>query len=193
MYCNSVWSGTCAVTFLKKILRPSSGKIWEQCGLSNVREFTLEGWAVWAKETLVSTYQCTWCRTLPECNITLTTMKSSNPHVHGPLALWCVGVETTDRWKYPLLFCSLLRMQFWRSHVWRATFPLGIPHSFKWTHCSRLSQLFYCYINVNLKILDLLSMCYVFPLFNCIYKVSYVSLVKVELKFSYARLEEVRG
>ena len=69
--------------------------------------------------------------------------------------------RTTDRWKYPHLFCSLLRMQFWRSHVWRATYPLGIPHSFKWTHCSGLSQLFYCFINVNLKTLDLLSMCYI--------------------------------
>lgn len=101
--------------------------------------------------------------------------------------------RTTDRWKYPLLFFSLLRMQFWRSHVWRATFPPGIPSSFNWTHCCRLSQLFYCYINVNLKILVLPSLHYLLPLFICIYKVSYVSLVNVELKFSYARLEEVWG
>lgn len=110
---------------------------------------------------------------------------------------WSAGFvmcrRTTDRWKYPLLFRSLLRMQFWRSHVWRATFPLGIPHSFKRTHCSRLSQLFYRYINLNLKILDLLSLCYILQLFICIYKVSYVPLVKVELKFSYARPKKYVG
>lgn len=82
---------------------------------------------------------------------------------------WSAGFvmcrRTTDRWKYPLWFCSLLRMQFWRSHVWRATFPLGISKSFKWTHCSRLSQLFSCYINVNLKFLVLLSWCYILQLF----------------------------
>jgi hypothetical protein len=128
------------------------------------------------------------------------TRAQYNCHHHENLkstCSWSAGLvmcrRTTDRWKYPLLFCSLLRMQFWRSHVWRATFPLGIPHSFKWTHCSRLSQLFYCYINVNLKFLDLLSLCYILPLFICIYIVSYVPLVKVELKFSYARPEEVYG
>lgn len=106
---------------------------------------------------------------------------------------WSAGFvlcrRTTDRWKYPLFFFQFVAHAVLKAARWKSDVPSGNSQLLWVNTLLSLSQRFYCYINVNLKILVLLSLRYIRPLFICIYKVFYVSLVKVGLSFSMHALK----